>query len=815
MKTKALLIVSLLLAASAATVRAQQVVTDSLELDKGLALTPAAILQGKVPGVRVSSYDGSLNGALGTYIRGVNALRGDSQPLWIVDGTIINASLTQNNKAFWQYGEQSYTAPVNALSFINPYDIEKIEVVKNLSAAAIYGSRGANGAILVTTKSGAGDGFRVSVRSNVGFSNPVEDVKAASQGISHNHYLNLTGVEGRTVYAVSGYLRKAEGIFSGEDSFYGGLRASFDTRANKTLWFGMSTILTMGEMNSVASTSYFGRPSLTMSILYPRIFKADPLSGWKSDYDDETVERRVTASTYLTVNIGKYVKWHNTVGVDFLNNNRYIWYGNGVSFGADNNGAASVVGTSTFKYNANSELSWDQVFAQKHHLTARLAAEASGDWNKFNVLNGTDFFSHVLRARGVRLAASAAAPHKYDFNYNTLGAYAGLSYDYKDAVGANILYRVDNTPRYDDGEFRAYKAGEAFVDLHGILFPEGRTVSALRISAGYGEAGREQYVPYGLYGDYLSGAYPVVDTSLEAFYEGLNRVTSRELNIGATLGLFSDRLTLHAAYYDKKADDAFYGYYFGTPDGKYYIKFGERQDEFDLSSRIANRGIEGSLDAAVVDNGLVKWTVSANLAKNVNQVLRVDAMDAYGRGVGSGIVINANVVGRQVGALYGYTLGQDRQIADITRDGKLDDFDKDIIGNPIPEWTGGLGSTLTIGRFTVDVLCDGAAGFDILNLSKLVWRDVPPYCVSDKEIEKGDYLRLSRLSLSYDINMDRIKWIRGLSLNASANNLLISTSYSGWNPAVDSFGTSALTHGADYGSYPLVRSLVLGVNVNF
>lgn len=815
MKTKALLIVSLLLASSVAPALAREVVTDTLELDKGLALTPASILQGRVSGLRVSAYEGSPNGATASYIRGVNALRGDSQPLWIVDGTIINASLTQNNKAFWQYAEEGYTSPVNALSFINPYDIEKIEVVKNLSAAAIYGSRGANGAIIVTTKSGSGDGFRVSARSNIGLSNPVEDVTAARQGISHNHYINLTGVEGQTVYALSGYLRKTEGIFAGDDSFYGGLRASFDTRANKTLWFGMSTILTMGKMNSIASTSYFGNPSLTMSILRPRVFKADPLSGWEADYDDESVERRLTASTYLTINIGKYVKWNNTVGVDFLNNNRYIWYGNGISFGADNNGAASVVGTSMFKYNANSELSWDQVFAVKHHLTARLAAEASGDWNKFNVLNGTDFFSHVLRARGVSLKASAAAPHKYDYNYNTLGAYAGLSYDYDGIAGAHILYRADNTPRYDDGRLRSYKSGEAFVDLHGILFPEGKTVSALRLSAGYGEAGREQFVPYGLYGDYLSGEYPVADPALEPFYEGLNRVTSRELNIGATLGLFSDRLTLHAAYYDKKSDDAFYGYYFGTPESGHYIKYGERQDEFDLSSRIANRGIEGDLDATVLDNGQVKWTLSANLARNVNQMLRVDALDAYGRSIGSGTVINANVVGRQVGALYGYTLGEDRRFVDATRDGKLDDFDKDIIGNPIPEWTGGLGSTLTVGRFTADVLFDGAAGFDILNLNKLLVRDVTPYNVSEREVERGDYLRLSRLSLSYDINMQRVKWIRGLSVNASANNLLMCARYSGWNPTVNCFGTSALTNGADYGSYPLVRSFVFGVNVNF
>ena len=795
--------------------RGQEAVKDTLAFDKASALSPAALLEGRIAGVRVSSYDGSSNGAYSTLIRGVNTLRGDSQPLWIVDGTIINATLNHNNKPFWQYGEKSFLSPLNALSFINPYDIESIEVVKDLSQAARYGSRGANGVIIVKTASGTAEGLNVSVHSNVGVSSSREDISAARSGISHNHYVSITDVNKNTRYSASGYLRRTEGIFAGDDSFYGGLRAAFDTRANKTLWFGMSTILTMGEMNSITSSSYFGQPSYVMSLRYPKIFKADPVSGWRSDYDDESQERRLTTTMFLTINLGKYVKWHNTVGVDFLNNNRYVWYGNSLSFGSNNNGAASVVGTSTFKYNASSELSFARVIARNHNLEASIAAEASGDWTKYNVINGTDFFSHVLRARGVRLAGSQAEPHKYDNNYDTRGARASLGWSFKDLAGVKMLYRADNTPRYDDGKLRDYKAGELFVNIHEALPGEGKVISTLRLSAGYGEAGREQYVPYGLYGDYISSAYPVVDSSMEPFYEGLNRVTGREINLGATLGLMSGRIKVHMAYYDKKSDDAFYGYYFGVLDGKHYVKFGDRQDEFGLSSRIANRGIEADLNVLLVQSSLVRWTLNGNIAKNVNQMLRVDASDVYGRSVGSGTVINANVVGRQVGALYGYRLDTSRQLADLTRDGKIDELDKDIIGRSIPELTGGLGSTLKIGRFVMDILFDGAGGFEILNLGKLIRQDIAPFCVSERNVEDGDYLRLERISLGYDFKVDKVRWIKGLSVNASALNPAIWTAYSGWNPIVNSYGTSALTAGADYGSYPVVRSFVFGVNVNF
>ena len=87
-------------------------------------------------------------------------------------------------------------------------------------------------------------------------------------------------------------------------------------------------------------------------------------------------------------------------------------------------------------------------------------------------------------------------------------------------------------------------------------------------------------------------------------------------------------------------------------------------------------------------------------------------------------------------------------------------------------------------------------------------------CVSEAFVEKGDYLRLARVSASYDFNFNR-KYIRSLSLSLSADNLLTATSYSGWNPDVNSFGYTNLSYGLDYGSCPMVRNVVLGIAVKF
>ncbi len=818
MKYKAILATLALLGGSIFLAGAQNVVKDSLGFDKAMAVTPATLIQGQVSGVRVSPIDGNVNGAVSTLIRGVNALRSDSQPLWIVDGVMINASLSRNNDAFFQFGEKSYTSPLNALAYINPYDIESIEVLKDLSATTIYGSQGAHGVIIVNTRIPSQERFLIEWRSNLGFSEADRELDGASTGWSHNHYLNMSGATGQTRYAISAFYRDTQGIFKANNGVFGGMRANFDTKANSVVWFGLSTAIALGSENSIAGTSYFGQPSLTMTMRDPSFFPGDTPEGWAADYDDNAVERRVTSNMYLTLNFTPALSLKTSFGIDFHNNNRYIWYGNGTSFGKENNGAASLLATSFFKYNAKSELTWNRYFGHDHHLVAKAAIEAIGEWTKFNTINGTDFFSHVLRARGVSLKASKAVLHKFDHNYNTLGTFASINYSFKDVAGIDAVLRADNTPKYDDAHFILYKGAQGWFNLRSVLFADNEVISSLKLSAGYGEAGQERYVPYGMYGNYISGTYPSVPIGEQPFHEALNRLRSMETNVGIDLGVLNDKVKVHAGYYDKMTNDKFVAYTFGVKDKRNYWVYGERSDVFEQHSIIANRGFEGDVDICLVDKSNFKWTVRANGAYNVNQMLYVDPADCNGRAVGDGVFVNANVVGKPVGALYGYEAngaGSVLPYIDKTKDGRIDEFDKDVIGNPNPKVYGGIGTTIRSGIFTLDVLANGAAGFDILNLNDLLLNEAAPYNISDAYVEKGDYLRLSRVSVGFDIPVKKAKWIQELNISLTALNLLTRTSYSGWNPEVNCFGTSYLSSGVDYGAYPTAKSIVGGVCVKF
>ena len=118
-------------------------------------------MQGKIPGVQVTQTTGAPGGNINIMVRGISSISGSNSPLYVIDGYPIgNGGGGSNMSAF---ANNSYTAngmanstmeKINPLSTINPSDIESIEILKDASATAIYGSRGANGVVLITTKRG-------------------------------------------------------------------------------------------------------------------------------------------------------------------------------------------------------------------------------------------------------------------------------------------------------------------------------------------------------------------------------------------------------------------------------------------------------------------------------------------------------------------------------------------------------------------------------------------------------------------------------------------------------------------------------------
>src|SRR5690606_3009327 len=126
-------------------------------------------LQGKVSGITVTQNSGAPGGGVSIRVRGITSLTGSNEPLYVVDGVPIEGGDNNESFMFSTLGGGNGQTRVSAMSTINPNDIESIEVLKDASAAAIYGSRASNGVILITTKSGKVGKSKISFESYTGF----------------------------------------------------------------------------------------------------------------------------------------------------------------------------------------------------------------------------------------------------------------------------------------------------------------------------------------------------------------------------------------------------------------------------------------------------------------------------------------------------------------------------------------------------------------------------------------------------------------------------------------------------------------------
>lgn len=765
---------------------AGDVVKDSLGTHASAVKTVESLLQGQVAGVRVWSMDSSPMSAPGVSIRGINSLRGNASPLYIVDGTVLNSSNTRNINPLWQYGEAAFASPVSVLSFMTPDDIESIEVIKNASAAALYGSKGANGVVIINTRRLEQEKMKTVWDSDVDVSVPV--LKGLSTpSVSHNHKIMLGSMKDRTGYTVSAYFRDDNYLLPGTGSMKGGLRTTFETRANSVVWFGLNSHLAVGQTSQAAATAWYGNESLTVNMR-----KGEDLRGWVDDYDDDALDFRAVNSMWIKLNLFKGFSFKFDLGTDYEYQSRSFWWGNDTPLGLKNNGVAAILRTSTFAYNGSGVIDYQFYMADDHMLKISAGAQALGNKDVFNTLNGTDFYNHSLRANGLNIAASKAMLHKYDMNYFTLGMFGNLKYDWKGQLGADIAYRTDFNPEY--GTWEMYPSGSAYLDLGEIMLPGNDMLSTLRLEGGYGETGREDYVPYDFLGSYTTGPYEKVDASVASFHDGRSYIHTKEWNVSLALGFFGDRLTLEGGYYDRNTADRLSFYRFGAvPEGDIWWHFTDRTEIASQESVIANSGVEVTLGAVPVRTRDWNWSININGAYNINRIASLAAEDAGGKSVGWDIIATRNIEGQQVSSIV--------------------DADGNVLGNPIPEYHGAVSTSLRWKDLSFDVLADGAAGFDILNLNRMGVNN--RVSVHDKYVEKGDFLRLARVSLAYDIPMKNVRGIDSFQVRLSACNLATLTSYSGYSPDVNSFAINNYYLGMDNGSYQAARTFVLGFNIKF
>jgi TonB-dependent starch-binding outer membrane protein SusC len=874
---------------------------DSCGLEGVNALSPDELLKGRFSGIRISDTDGNPMGAKTTTIRGINSMKGNSEPLWIVDGTVLNPSNLEVEPMFWQskYSSADFTSVQNTLGTINPYDIENIRIIKDISGTAQYGIKGANGVIIITTKQAKQSDFSVSLNSDfsfatsepgvnmlnltdyinfqqqlgkniTGLTNQVDWTDQALNGnmaFSQNHSIGISGREKKLNYYLSGFYSEINGTIKRNESTLGGVRLNLDMEASRLFSFGTRIGLSFADISMTKGANPFGQLSTISSIKsgVPDLNALNSYSTWQADYDDNSKENRFIPSIYFDINPLKGLKLSTTIGADYRGKDRSTWLGNGTPLGMENNGAASLSSLVAFCFDVKSVLSFT-LNSENSTFTVSGGTEYLDRTNSFNTMNGTDFFSHELRAKGINLASSKANIHKFSWENRQYGLFGSLSYDFNHIFGLNGTLRADRTLK-QEGRFNLYPAIDGWINLINRTQSENEgLISSAKFSTGWGKAGNSIVTPYEFFNRYNTGNDYNITTETAPFYEMLWKTQSNEFNLGFTAGFLNERVLLSAKYYNRKTDDNIILNCFGEPFGNNdFWRYTRRSIAYDFMGSLSNRGYEFDLNADIISGEKWSWSITANGTFNDNQVDQVVEGYLTGNEIGQGIAVNYNRVGHPVSSLYGYQAtgiatttnvssapafnGKvakpgDVLFKDMDGDKNITETDKAMIGNPHPKFFGGICTEISFNHFSLEMQVEGVYGHDILNIDRLMqenvsgtgnvsaeayskafnFTNVPDYPsinatgtgqISSRYVEKGNYTRLSLIKAEYDVPVHKMKWIQSLKLSLGIHNALTISSFSGWNPEINSFGYDNSRLGIAVGAFPEMKNFTLGVHAAF
>ncbi len=753
-------------------------VTDSTALVRSLSATPADMIVGKVSGVIGGSVDGSIISGKTLNIRGINSLRSDNQPLFIVDGGRMSTDINLNTDAFRQFGDAPLVSPNNPFGILASRDIVKIEVIKDAAATALYGSGAANGVVLISTGPLTDAACVVDWSSNVGVAIPSAGT-GASAALYHDHYARVSGKVGNSRYHISANFRDRAACVERGRSDFGGLNAGMDSKFGRALDFGFNFLLGAGRQNRT--------------------------DGKTSAFDDGAVEYRGLFSAYANFRFAKMFRLENTVSADWMTGRRTLWYGKSSEFGRAHNVAASMMSASLLSWSARTALNFSAYVFSSHRIGAVAGAEYVGKSDRFNTLNGQNMLTEELRGKALNYMNYHFYPYAHTLSTGTAGPFATVEYDCMGYAGITAGARAEFAWKYSGAHPVVLPTASAYIDLRKAFVPDSRALSRLRLVGNLGASMSQQVLPYDFTSNVMTGHFFSPAEGGSPFFDTVIRLVTQEWTAGVETGFADGRVNLAVKYYDRRTSDRFSVYGFGRQvdvSGVAMWTSAPRTTVQQQESIIGNRGVELDFDALALNLRDASLKVYGTASWNANCL--VSAEENFIRGLspeGNGFH-NASSEGYPLAMLYGYRRDGDGNPLDLTGEGEITDADKVILGSSVPVWLYSLGFEARWRGFSLETLLYGAAGYSLFNL------------VADS-VEDASYLRLGRLGLSYDVPLRNSGVLKGLKVMAGAGNIFTITRYSGSGPDISSLALSGVSGGLDLNSCPALRTVTAGVTLRF
>jgi TonB-dependent SusC/RagA subfamily outer membrane receptor len=736
---------------------------DSSLISRAQATTVDQAMQGKIPGAQITQNSGSPGGGgISVRLRGVNSFISGSDPLYIVDGVIVDNESGQ----LADLGGRSN--PQNRLADLNPDDIEHIEIIRGAAAAALYGSRANNGVVQIFTKRGTSGKPRFTSTTRWGTSQlraqqPFNFYPFDINGLPITRFnyqddifhrapsweqdVTVEGGNDQTRYFMSGNFANEDGIMRSTSSRRTGARVNLQQQLAPTLVANVTSnyintnneIQAFGEQNDYgimgslffAPTNVDFRPVNGVYPLPPAL-GTNPLLAIDRIRNPQSIERFI-GSTKLTWTPLTNLLFDYTIGLDnvgftqdqFVPRNAVL----GTAPLATGRAQSVAENNRIVNQDALSSYTWRPMGSFDMRTTAGLNYTSQRVRITSATANGLAPVGDLVSAGSVFSAAQS------DVQLRTLGFYGQHELAFRDKLFLNAAVRWDASSTFAPSE--RWQAFPKFSASYVVIDNRPGALNNLRLRSALGWAGSQPGI-LNAYSQFVSftqlpfAGRPGFVNDVTFGNPDLKNERAREWELGADVGFLGGRVSTEATYYNRLVSDLLFFRPLPTSTGF--------SRQFFPIGTMSNKGVELLLRTTNVDNPNLQWTSTMTYAHNKNLVESLNIQDfqsagGYPNRIRAGEpagVFYGSYAARncQTGALLLDSLGRYRRsnqtadmgatlaIREALSGGNCNDSLNKVIGDPNPKWMGSFLNEFTLAKkVRVRALLDGVFGNKIMNLS--------------------------------------------------------------------------------------------------
>ena len=682
--------------------------TVNQELLKQNSPSVESALQGAVAGLNVTTTSGQPGAASIIRIRGGNSITGGNEPLYVIDGFIVYNDVASNKT-----GARGSDAALDPLSFLNPSDIESIEVLKDVAATAIYGTRGANGVIIITTKKGSHGRNNISYSASFGWSSISKKLDylnawqwadlwnelyengevgyrldeptasydwqdaALQTGFSQEHQLSVVGGDEISRYSISGSYKNQEGILLNTGLKRYAARINYERNVFKNLLIGLNANGAYNQMKGqsdkssmFAANSWYGAISHTP---YTPIYNEDgsfnydptptsvdiyngkvgnPISDLLN-YKTETENTRVIGTGFAEWTVIPQLKLKASLGADISNTRQNYYAPSYTSDGLPYNGYSSIGQTKTHVWQTEFTATYSNVFKRVHSLTV-LAGYTAQYTDRSRFATTAYGFSNDATGYDNIGAAATTQPSSSAHYISTLQSVIGrVNYSYDSRYNASLTLRADGSSRFAKNHKWGWFPSLGFswnIDREKWLHLS-KKVDFIQLRASVGVVGNQEI------GDYQFAANVVPRTVVVDGMRATSYIISNKSNPDLKWETTASyNVGLSTGFFKNRLTATLDVYYKKTSDLLLDVPV-EQVTGFSTVLRnvgsVTNKGVEFEVGGVLIDKKDLKWNVNANIAHNKNEVTSLGNAEYFipSHGYTNPLIVK---VGEPLGSFYGY-----------------------------------------------------------------------------------------------------------------------------------------------------------------